>query len=707
MSQITYKISGRNDSSAIDQAKKGLLSLGDSVNKLNTLFTGFVGLKVIQKLGSVIGDTTKAFQTQQNAIAQLTNSISNNANLTAGSLKRIVDFSSQLQKKGIFGDEELQKQASYLASLGITENQIKGVLEASASLAAKGIMPLDSAVKNMAKQFGGMAGELGEKIPALRTLTAEQLKAGEGIALVQKQFAGALETAASTLEGKTTQVQNTLGDIKEKIGAVFGHLKIGALTAIQPFIEKFDAWLEVAVGKIINIIKAFPQVASMVGSILSTIVSNIFNINYLITLISSLGKYTWDVFKSVIVNLEPIIGNLFIQAINYLLYIHYRIAKGIDWIGATLKDTFLLVAETFINSIIGGVNKVIETVSKIPGIDISKVANVDFKTDSAKTVKETTGSFDEWSKASWSGALKTKDVDIIGNLKDLVSDTFSGLTTLWTDITTPLMEGTDEIIGQLKEIVDKPVDIYGTTPSLSSSTSAPMIAESSASSGPNIMGDMSILGLLKDFVSPLTDMIKSMSSIKMIMDPLQIVFKGIFDVLRPIIDSLLRPLIGIFRIIGTTIGKVLAPILMQLSPVIELISKAFVFLYNKAIAPLANAIIWVISTVYNLVANLVNAVIGAINKIPGVNIQWRMAALDYESMKLREINESDLDTAGAEAGVGYSGGSTASGASYSGQRDITNNFYFDIERLSGNDRSEALAMLDQIKSAIQLGLASY
>lgn len=703
--EVKYRISGKADNSAIDQVKNGFSSLTKVANTVQNVFKGFVALKAVQAVGGAVNGYVSAFQTQQNAIAQLTNSISNNSNLTAGSLQRIIAFSSDLQKRGIYGDEEIQKQASYLASLGLTEDNIKGVLEASTALAAKGIMPLDSAVKNMSKQFGGMAGELGEKIPALRTLTAEQLKAGEGIALVQKQFAGALETAASTLEGKTQQVQNTIGDIKEKVGSVFGELKMGALTAIQPFIERFDEWLGAAANKIINLIKAFPQVVSIIGQMMSLVFSNLFNIEYLISLISALGKYIWDVLKTVITNIGPIIGNLFIQVVNYLMYVHYRIAKGIDWIGASLKDAFLSVAETFINSIIDGVNKVIDTVSKIPGIDIAKISNVDFKTDSAKTVKETTGSFEEWSKASWSGALKTKDVDVLGNLKNIVGDTFSGLKNLWTDVFTPLVDGTEGLTKQLEEIANAPqkalAPITGTTTSTTTEEAA------TESKNLNIMGDMSILSLLKDFVSPLTGMIKSMSSLQMILNPMQIVFKGIFDVLKPIIDSLLRPLIGIFRIIGTTIGKVLAPILMQLSPIIELISKAFVFLYNKAIAPLANAIIWVISTVYNMVANLVNAVIGAINKIPGVNVQWRMAGLSYENIKLQQISESDLDTAGAEAGVGYSGESTASGASYSGERDITNNFYFNIDKLSGNDRDEALAILEQIKSAIQLGLATY
>lgn len=698
MASIKYNISGRNDNTAINQAKNGLLSLGEGVNKLNTMFNAFVGLKVIQGLGKAIGETTRAFGVQQAAISQLTNAAKNNENVTTASLKRIIDFTGQLQKKGIYGDEELQKQATYLTALGLTEQQIKGVLEASANLASSGIMPLDAAVKNMAKQFGGMAGELGEKIPALRALTAEQLKAGEGIALVQKQFAGALETAAATLDGRTTQVQNILGDMKEKVGAVFGEMKLSALNAIQPFLEKFDAWLDVAKDKVINVLRYFPEILPQIGQMLATIGKNLFNIDYLFGVINSLGEYIWKVLKATFTNIGPLIVEGFKEMWNSILYLQYRLAKFFDLVGAQLSDAFMSVAENFVNAIIKGINDAILTINKIPGIKIGTLDNVDFNTNKAAGVKDTTGDYNSWKAASWSGALKANpNVGIGESLSGLFKDVMGGLGDLYSDIFNPLTEGLQEPADKINEILNRTVDTYNVVQQAGVALAEQTTSAQTPSSSPmSLLGDMNPIALLMDALKPLISMFQSMNSIKMILDPLQIVFQAIFDVLSPIIDSLLRPLIGIFRIIGETIGKVLAPILIQLSPVIELISKAFVFLYNYAIRPLANAIIWVVSTIYNMVANLVNAVLGALDRIPFVDISWRMSTMNYDDMKLDKIEESSLDSAGARAGTGYSSGGAS--ASYTGPSNITNNFYIDVETINGTNKESAIIFWDTLVS---------
>ena len=57
-------------------------------------------------------------------------------------------------------------------------------------------MTLESAVKNLAKTFGGLTGELGESIPKLKELTTEQLKSGEAVKFVLENYKGYAETAA-------------------------------------------------------------------------------------------------------------------------------------------------------------------------------------------------------------------------------------------------------------------------------------------------------------------------------------------------------------------------------------------------------------------------------------------------------------------------------------------------------------------------------
>ena len=110
--------------------------------------------------------------------------------------KRLIKQAGELQSRSIFGDEVIIGQQAFLASLGLTEQQINDTIEASAQLSAATGMTLDSAVKNLAKTYGGLTGELGESIPALKQFTAEELKNGAAVQFALDNYKGFAETDA-------------------------------------------------------------------------------------------------------------------------------------------------------------------------------------------------------------------------------------------------------------------------------------------------------------------------------------------------------------------------------------------------------------------------------------------------------------------------------------------------------------------------------
>ena len=136
-----------------------------------------------------------------------------------GLTNELIKQAQALQKNTIFGDEAIISQQAYLASLGLTGDQIKDTISASLDLAAATGMSLESAVMNTSKTLSGMAGELGEKLgPAFRELTPEALKAGEGIKFIAEQFGGTAQAEAKTFAGTITQTKNAIGDLAEVIG---------------------------------------------------------------------------------------------------------------------------------------------------------------------------------------------------------------------------------------------------------------------------------------------------------------------------------------------------------------------------------------------------------------------------------------------------------------------------------------------------------
>ena len=133
----------------------------------------------------------------------------------------LLNQASALQQVTTFGDEAIISQQAFLASLEFSEEQIKRIIDASINLSAATGISLESAVRNTAKTFSGLSGELGELIPQLRNLTAEQMKAGDAVTLLSDLFEGQATAQTKTLSGSIEQMKNAVGDAGEAIGGLF------------------------------------------------------------------------------------------------------------------------------------------------------------------------------------------------------------------------------------------------------------------------------------------------------------------------------------------------------------------------------------------------------------------------------------------------------------------------------------------------------
>ncbi len=201
--------------------EKKLSSLGKSLSKTLTV--------PLTALGAVALSNA---ETQIQAESRLMNALGGRADIQ----QRLLEQASQIQSRSVIGDEVIISQQAYLASLGMTEQQIKDVIEASVQLSSATGMTMESAVKNLAKTFGGLTGELGESIPKLKELTAEQLKSGEAVKFVLENYKGYAETAAKNGLGAMKQLKNAWGDLLEQVGS-----------AMMPFVTKISGMLNVLV----------------------------------------------------------------------------------------------------------------------------------------------------------------------------------------------------------------------------------------------------------------------------------------------------------------------------------------------------------------------------------------------------------------------------------------------------------------------------
>lgn len=235
----------------------------------------------LMALGAV---SLKNADVQQQAESRLLNALKGRSDVQ----QRLLTQASELQSRSVLGDEVIIGQQAYLASLGMTEEQIGKVIEASAQLSAATGMTLESAVKNLAKTFGGLTGELGESIPKLKEFTTEQLKNGEAVDFILQIYKGFAETAAKEGLGAVKQLKNAWSDFTEQIGAVMIPAVntlakalskvVAALQSMSPLTKKVIvaiggvaasiAPLSLAIG---GVIKTLPMMASGFTALLSPV----------------------------------------------------------------------------------------------------------------------------------------------------------------------------------------------------------------------------------------------------------------------------------------------------------------------------------------------------------------------------------------------------------------------------------------------------
>lgn len=209
------------------------------LNSLQKDLTGFGkswSLYVTAPLTAAAGVAVKAADVQLKNEKRLLTALRGREDIQ----QRLIKQAGELQSRSLFGDEEIIGQQAFLASLGLTEQQINDTIEAAAQLSSATGMTLDSAVKNLARTYGGLSGELGESIPKLKELTTEQMKNGEAVKFILENYKGYAETLAKTGTGPLKQLWMAIGDLAEEFGKVLMPAVQYAAEAIKSFVK----WLQ-------------------------------------------------------------------------------------------------------------------------------------------------------------------------------------------------------------------------------------------------------------------------------------------------------------------------------------------------------------------------------------------------------------------------------------------------------------------------------
>lgn len=206
--------------------------------KVNMLANVFVGGFVLGKLKDYTNTATKAAEQQLAAETKLTQALKNNSAIrAAGSdayLKKsqeLFKFASEMQSKGILGDEVILGGMQALGNMGFDDTVIKKISPIIADLTVqqKGYNATIQDAEQVAKQLGrALAGNAGGLSRMGVVLTAAQQKQIKNMSAVQRanylykllsaRVGGLNEKFAQTDRGAKIQALNNLGDRLEDIG---------------------------------------------------------------------------------------------------------------------------------------------------------------------------------------------------------------------------------------------------------------------------------------------------------------------------------------------------------------------------------------------------------------------------------------------------------------------------------------------------------
>lgn len=239
----------RDAAKAAKEVKPKLESWGTGAVMLNNISLAANGLNaVMQQLSA-------AYQVQEQNETRLAQAMANTMNATQEEVQSVKDLCSAQQQLGVIGDEVLLQGAQELAMHLNNVDALNALIPVMNDVITQqyGIGASGEAAASVGKMLGKvMEGQtaplkrlgisLSEADKALIEHGTESERAAALSRILEERFGGMAQAAAQTASGKLAQLNNTIGDYKESIGAAVGKL--------TPFIQIIAQSMQAVTGTI-------------------------------------------------------------------------------------------------------------------------------------------------------------------------------------------------------------------------------------------------------------------------------------------------------------------------------------------------------------------------------------------------------------------------------------------------------------------------
>jgi len=188
---------------------------------------------------------------EEKSIRSLNLALAGTGEYSAEAASSMEDFAQSLGNVTGLGDDAVRTALTLAKSFGITNDQARQLVDAAADLSAVTGDDLDTAVRQLGGTFDGTIGKIGNLGADFRNLTADQLKNGDAITLLNKRYGDAAESLGETFGASLSRLQNAFDDSFKEIGKAIikdSNVKEAlngfatGLNAIAPVIAQFAGY---------------------------------------------------------------------------------------------------------------------------------------------------------------------------------------------------------------------------------------------------------------------------------------------------------------------------------------------------------------------------------------------------------------------------------------------------------------------------------
>lgn len=248
---IKLSLNDKQFQSSLRKATRSMKKFGTSMKKTGESLSRNLTLPLVAFGAASIA----AFDKQQKAIAQVEAGLKSTGEAVGFTSKQLQQMAADLQKRTLFGDEEILKDATaqLLTFTNIAGEQFERTQVAALNLATR----LDGDLKSASIQLGKALNDPIANLSALSRsgiqFSQEQKKIIKELAEtnrlaeaqtiildeLEKQYGGSAEAAAKAGAGGLKQLQNQFGDLMEQIGGMLLPIVIDLGNQFKTFLEGF------------------------------------------------------------------------------------------------------------------------------------------------------------------------------------------------------------------------------------------------------------------------------------------------------------------------------------------------------------------------------------------------------------------------------------------------------------------------------------